>query len=230
MRIRVVVVDDFGVVRDGLRLLLDAEADIETVGEAETFQEAVQTVHELQPDLVLLDLLMHERVTIDGIPALRAAAPGAAVVVTSPLDDPGHVWASFEAGASGYVLKEASADKLLDAVRAAAAGSRYLDPGLGARLALAETRHEEEDRADQLGEREREIVRLLALGHTCVEVASALGRSPRTIELYRSRIMEKLGLETRAELVRYALEHELLETDDGAQAGAHAAPIVRHPA
>ncbi len=227
MRIRVVVVDDFGVVRDGLRLLLDAEADIETVGEAETFQEAIQTVHELQPDLVLLDLLMHERVTIDGIPTLREAAPGAAVVVISPLDDPGHVWASFEAGATGYVLKEAGADKLLDAVRAAAAGSRYLDPGLGARLALAEASHEEENRADQLGDREREIVRLLSLGHTCVEIASLLGRSPRTIELYRSRIMEKLGLETRAELVHYALEHGLLETHEGTRAGAHAAPVVR---
>src|SRR3990170_7997537 len=165
VRIRIVVVDDFGVVRDGLRLLLDAEADIETVGEAETFQEAVQTVNELQPDVVLLDLLMHERVTIDGIPALQATAPGAAVVVVSPLDDPCHVWASFEAGASGYVLKEAGADKLLDAVRAAAAGSRYLNPGLGARLALAEARHEEEARADQLGEREGGSVRLRSPGH-----------------------------------------------------------------
>lgn len=227
MRIRIVVVDDFGVVRDGLRLLLDAEADIETVGEAETFQEGVQVVHELQPDLVLLDLLMHERVTIDGIPALRAAAPGAAVVVVSPLDDPGHVWASFEAGASGYVLKEAGADKLLDAVRAAAAGSRYLDPGLGARLALAEARHEEEERADQLADREREVVRLLSLGHTCLEIANVLGRSPRTIELYRSRIMEKLGIETRVELVRYALEHGLLETGDGARAGTRADSIAQ---
>ena len=230
MRIRIVVVDDFGVVRNGLRLLLDAEADIETVGEAGGFQEAVKRVHELQPDVVLLDLLMHERVTTDGIPELRAAAPGASVVVLSPLDDPCHVWASFEAGASGYVLKEASADKLLDAVRAAAAGSRYLDPGLGARLALAEERHDEEGSADQLCVREREIVRLLSLGHTCAEIASALGRAPRTIELYRSRITEKLGLETRAELVRYALAHGLLESDEGLQGGAHAAPIVRRPA
>lgn len=227
MRIRIVVVDDFGVVRDGLRLLLDAEADIETVGEAESVQEAVETARELQPDVVLLDLLMHERLTTDRIPDLRAAAPGASVVVVSPLDDPRHVWASFEAGASGYVLKEASADKLLDAVRAAAAGSRYLDPGLGARIALDEARHDEEDRADQLGEREREVVRLLSLGHTCVEIAGALGRSPRTIELYRSRIMEKLALETRAELVHYALEHGLLESDEGERGGAHAAPVVR---
>ncbi len=230
MRIRIVVVDDFGVVRNGLRLLLDAEADLETVGEAEGFQEAVKTVHELQPDVVLLDLLMHERVTTDRIPELRVAAPGAAVVVLSPLDDPCHVWASFEAGASGYVLKEAGPDKLLDAVRAAAAGSRYLDPGLGARLAVAEERHDEEKCADQLCEREREIVKLLALGHTCVEIASVLGRAPRTIELYRARVTEKLGLETRAELVRYALEHGLLESDDGSPGVPHAAPIVRRSA
>ncbi len=230
MRIRIVVVDDFGVVRNGLRLLLDAEADIETVGEASGFQEAVTKVHELQPDVVLLDLLMNERVTTDRIPELRVAAPGAAVVVLSPLDDPCHVWASFEAGASGYVLKEAGADKLLDAVRAAAAGSRYLDPGLGAQLALTEERHDDEECADQLCGREREIVRLLSLGHTCAEIATTLGRAPRTIELYRSRITEKLGLETRAELVRYALEHGLLEPDEGQRSGSHAAPAVRRPA
>lgn len=223
MRIRIVVVDDFGVVRDGLRLLLDAEADIETVGEAESVPEAMEIVRELQPDVVLLDLLMHGHLTADRIPDLRSAAPGASVVVVSPLDDPSHVWASFEAGATGFVLKEASAEKLLDAVRAAATGSRYLDPGLGARIALEEAKHDEEDRADQLGEQEREVVRLLSLGHSCVEIAGALGRSPRTIELYRSRIMEKLALETRAELVHYALEHRLLESDDG----PHATPSAR---
>ncbi len=223
------MVDDFGVVRDGLKLLLDAQPDIEVVGEAACIEEAVARVGELQPDVVLLDLMMAERVTSDRIPALRAAAAGASVLVVSPVHDPCHVRDSFAAGAAGYVLKEAAATKLLDAVREAASGSPYLDPELGARLALAEVRDPEVKASSvRLREREQEVLRLVSLGHTCSEIAAMLNRSPRTIELYRSRIMEKLGLETRADLVRYALEHRLLEGADhdwvGAEATSEPAP------
>lgn len=209
MSIRAVVVDDFGVVRGGVKLLLDAEEDIEVVGEADDLDHAVSQARSLQPDIVLLDLVMHGQVSLEAIPALREAAPQASVLVLSTLDDPSQARDSFGAGASGYVLKEAPATKLLDAVREVSAGARYLDPSVGARLALVDAGAQAGD--DPLGEREREVLRLLSLGHTCAEIATMLQRSPRTVELYRSRIMEKLGLETRAQLVHYALEHGLLE-------------------
>lgn len=224
MSIRVVVLDDFGVVRDGLRLLLDAEPDIETIGEAENLQEGVACVRELDPDVVLLDLLMHERVSVDAIPALLRAAPGTAVVVVSPLDDPCHVRDSFAAGAAGYVLKQAPAAKLLEAVREAALGGSYLDPAVGARLALAEATGAPTEGGELLCEREREILRLLALGYTCAEIAPMVKRSPRTVELYRARIMEKLNAQTRAELVRYALAQGLLKGGEGEGDAPEAVP------
>jgi two-component system, NarL family, response regulator NreC len=206
--ISAVVIDDFGVVREGVRLLLNAESDIRAVGEGETIEDGLPQVQALKPDVVVLDLVMRGRISLESIPALRDASPGTRVVVLSTLDDVHYARSSFNAGASAYVLKEGSPEKLFEAVREAAAGGRYLDPAVGARLAL-----EESDGAHDasLGDREREVVRLLSLGHTCVEVAAQVGRSPRTIEAYRARIMEKLGLETRADLVRYALAEGLLE-------------------
>jgi two-component system, NarL family, response regulator NreC len=207
--IRAVVIDDFGVVRGGVRLLLNAESDIETVGEGEGIEDGLPQVQTLKPDVVLLDLVMHGRISLEAIPALRQASPETSVVVLSTLDDVHYARASFNAGASAYVLKEGAPEKVFEAVREAAAGGRYLDPAVGARLALEEC--EGGSDAGPLGDREREVVRLLSLGHTCVEVAAQVGRSPRTIEAYRARIMEKLGLDTRADLVRYALAEGLLE-------------------
>jgi two-component system response regulator NreC len=204
-----VVIDDFGVVRGGVRLLLNAESDIETVGEGEGIEDGLPQVQTLKPDVVLLDLVMHGRISLEAIPALRQASPETSVVVLSTLDDVHYARASFNAGASAYVLKEGAPEKVFEAVREAAAGGRYLDPAVGARLALEEC--EGGSDAGPLGDREREVVRLLSLGHTCVEVAAQVGRSPRTIEAYRARIMEKLGLDTRADLVRYALAEGLLE-------------------
>jgi len=208
--IRAVVIDDFGVVRGGVRLLLNAESDIETVGEGESIDDGLPQVKTLKPDVVLLDLVMQGRISLETIPALRDASPDTSVVVLSTLDDVHYAREAFTAGASAYVLKEGAPEKLFEAVREAAAGGRYLDPVVGARLALEDG--EGLNDGAPLGDREREVVRLLALGHTCVEVAAQIGRSPRTIEAYRARIMEKLGLDTRADLVRYALAEGLLET------------------
>ena len=221
--IRAVVIDDFGVVRGGIRLLLDGEPGLEAVGEAEGIDDGVAHVRTLKPDVAVLDLVMHGRISLDAIPALREASPDTSVVVLSTLDDVHYVRASFNAGASAYVLKEGAPDKLFEAVREAAAGGRYLDPVVGARLALEDCEGGHE--AGSLGEREREVVRLLALGHTCIEVAAQIGRSPRTIEAYRARIMEKLGLETRADLVRYALGEGLLE----AAGNGDPASLESHP-
>ena len=211
MSIRVLVVDDHAVVRTGLRRVLDAEPDIETVGEAANAERAVFEAIELKPDVVLMDVVMPGKSGIDAIPALLQSVPAAKVLILSMQDDPRYLREAFDAGAAGYVLKEAADTEVVDAVRAVAAGERYVHPALGARLVQAEV--EERRRADEdpLSGREREVLKLLALGHTNQEIASMLYISVRTAETHRAHIMRKLGLSSRAELVRYALAEGLLE-------------------
>lgn len=211
MTIRVLVVDDHAVVRAGLRRVLDAEPDIETVGEAPTAERAVFEALESKPDVVLMDVVMPGKSGIDGLPALLQAVPEARVLMLSMQDDPRYVREAFEAGASGYVLKEAADTDVVDAVRAVAAGERYVHPALGARMVQAESEERKRAAADPLSAREREVLRLLALGHTNQEIAAQLFISVRTAETHRAHVMQKLGLSTRAELVRYALEHDLIE-------------------
>jgi len=210
--IRVLIVDDHAVVRAGLRRLLDAEADIETVGEAPNAERAVFEALESKPDVVLMDVVMPGKTGIEGLPALLQAVPEAKVLMLSMQDDPQYVREAFEAGASGYVLKEAADTDVVEAVRAVAAGERYVHPALGARLVAADSEERRRAESDPLSDREREVLRLLALGHTNQEIAELLFISVRTAETHRAHIMQKLGLSTRAELVHYALEHGLLET------------------
>jgi two-component system response regulator NreC len=209
--IRVLVVDDHAVVRAGLRRVLDAEADIETVGEAANVERAVFEALEARPDVVLLDVVMPGKTGIEGMPALLQAVPDVKVLMLSMQDDPRYVREAFEAGASGYVLKEAADTDVVHAVRAVAAGERYVHPALGARLIAAESEERKRAESDPLSEREREVLRLLALGHTNQEIAALLYISVRTAETHRAHIMQKLGLSSRAELVRYALDHGLIE-------------------
>jgi len=211
--IRVLVVDDHAVVRSGLRRLLDAESDIETVGEAPNAERAVYEAIDAHPDVVLMDLVMPERGGIEGMPAVLQAVPDAKVLVLSMQDDPRYVRAAFEAGASGYVLKEAADTEVVSAIRAVAAGERYLHPSLGAKLIAAEAEDRRRAEQDPLSEREREVLRLLALGHTNQEIAKQLYISVRTAETHRAHIMQKLNLSSRAELVRYALAEGLLEAE-----------------
>jgi DNA-binding NarL/FixJ family response regulator len=210
--IRVLVVDDHAVVRSGLRRVLDAEPDIETVGEAANAERAVFEAMEHKPDVVLMDVTMPGGQSgVEVLPALLQSAPGTRVLMLSMHDDPGYVRAAFEAGASGYVLKEAADSEVVSAVRAIAAGERYVHPALGARLIAAEAEERKRAEADPLSEREREVLRLLALGHTNQEIASTLYISVRTAETHRAHIMQKLRLASRAELVRYALDSGLIE-------------------
>ena len=211
MTIRVLVVDDHAVVRSGLRRVLDSEHDIETVGEAASAERAVFEALEHKPDVVLLDVVMPGKSGIEGMPALLQAAPEVKVLVLSMQDDPRYVREAFEAGASGYVLKEAADTEVVGAVRAVAAGERYVHPALGARLVAAEAEERKRVESDPLSEREREVLALLALGHTNQEIAALLYISVRTAETHRAHIMQKLGLASRAELVRYALDHGLIE-------------------
>jgi len=205
--IRALVVDDHAVVRAGIRLLLEREEDIEVVGEAGNAQDAVFDVRALRPDVVLLDVVMPGESGIEALPKLLHEAPGAKVLVLSMQDDPNYVREAFAAGASGYVLKEAVDTEVVDAIRQVAAGGRYVHPVLGARMVAADAAAQAEAEADPLSDREREVLKLLALGHTNQEIAKQLYISVRTAETHRAHIMRKLRLETRAELVRYAIEH-----------------------
>jgi two-component system, NarL family, response regulator NreC len=212
MSIRVLIVDDHAVVRAGLRLLLDAEDDIETVGEAGDAREAVFEVRSSKPDVVLMDVgLGSGKSGIEATPEMLREAPDAKVLVLSMQDDPRYVREAFAAGASGYVLKEAADNELVAAVREVAGGARYVDPTLGARIAVSDAEAERAADDDPLSDREREVLRLLALGHTNQEIAKTLFISVRTAETHRAHIMQKLRINTRAELVRYALAQSLLD-------------------
>ena len=215
MTIRVMVVDDHAVVRAGLRRVLDAEPDIETVAEAADAERAVFEAIASTPEVVLLDVMMPGKTGIEGLPALLQAVPAAKVLVLSMQDDPRYVREAFEAGASGYVLKEAADSEVVGAVRAVAGGERYLHPALGAKLFAAEASERRRAERDPLSEREREVLRLLALGHTNQEIAKLLYISVRTAETHRAHIMQKLRLGSRAELVRYALAEGLLDPASG---------------
>ena len=214
--IKVVLVDDHAVVRSGLRLLLDAEGDMEVVGEAGNANDAVFRARALQPDVILLDVVMPGESGIEALPKLLKESPATNVLVLSMQDDPSYVREAFAAGASGYVLKEAVDEEVVSAVREIASGGRYVHPALGARIIAAEAEERAAAEADPLSDREREILRLLALGHTNQEIARQLYISVRTAESHRAHIMQKLRLSTRAELVRYALSHGLL-ADDAAE-------------
>jgi two-component system response regulator NreC len=209
--IRVVVVDDHAVVRSGLRLLLDAEEDLEVVGAAGSAREAVFEVRAAKPDVVLLDVTMPDESGIEALPKLLHEAPDAKVLMLSMEDDPSYVREAFAGGAHGYVLKEAADADVVAAIREVAAGKRYVHPALGARMVAADAAAQAAASADPLSEREREVLRLLALGHTNQEIAKELYISVRTAESHRAHIMRKLNLSTRAELVRYAIEHGGLE-------------------
>jgi two-component system, NarL family, response regulator NreC len=204
-------VDDHAVVRSGLKLVLDADDGIEPVGEAGTARDAIFEARSLKPDVILLDVVMPDQSGLDIIPTLLHENPDTKILVLSMQDDPRYVREAFDAGASGYVLKEAADSEVVAAVREVAGGGRYVDPELGARLVAAESAERKRAEEDPLSDREGEVLRLLALGHTNQEIAKQLYISVRTAETHRAHIMQKLRLSSRAELVRYALDRGLLD-------------------
>ena len=208
---RVLIVDDHAVVRSGLKLVLDADEQIEPVGEAGSARDAIFEARSLKPDVILLDVVMPDQSGLEIIPQLLHENPETKVLVLSMQDDPRYVREAFDAGASGYVLKEAADSEVVAAVREVAGGGRYVDPELGARLVAAESAERRRAEEDPLSEREGEVLRLLALGHTNQEIAKQLYISVRTAETHRAHIMQKLRLSSRAELVRYALDRGLLD-------------------
>ena len=207
---RVLIVDDHAVVRAGLRYLVDAEEDLETVGQAGSVAEALAQAGSVAPDVILLDVVMPEQTGIAGIPELLAAFSGVRILMLSMEANPGYVRQALAAGASGYVLKSANPSELMEAVETVASGGNYLQAGLG--VAVARQHSEERHDADaSLSANEAAIVRLIARGFTNAEIASQRGVSLRTIETQRANVLRHLGLRTRADLVRYAYEHGLAE-------------------
>jgi two-component system response regulator NreC len=204
----IVIADDHAVMRSGLRMLLDATEDLVVVAEAGDVAETVRKLKAYKPDVLLLDLHMPGGPSLPAIPEMKDASPGTRIVVLTMQNSPGYVREALKAGALGYVTKEQADDELVDAVRLAAQDEPYLHPKLGARLA---TEPVDDGPPDDLTEREVEVLRLIALGHTNAEIASQLYLSVRTVESHRSHIQQKLRLTTRAELVRYALQHGLVE-------------------
>jgi two-component system response regulator NreC len=209
--LRVLIVDDHAVVRAGLRHLVDAEDDLETVGEAGDAREAIFEARSSKPDVILMDVVMPDQSGLDVLPSLLHEHPETKVLILSMQDDPRYVREALAAGASGYVLKEAADNEVVGAIREVARGGRYVHPELGARLIAAEADAARRADEDPLSDREREVLRLLALGHTNQEIAKQLYISVRTAETHRAHIMQKLRLGSRAELVRYAISQGLLE-------------------
>jgi two-component system response regulator NreC len=191
--------------------VLGAEDGIEPVGEAGTARDAIFEARSTNPDVILLDVVMPDQSGLEIIPTLLQENPGVRILVLSMQDDPQYVREAFAAGARGYVLKEAADNEVVAAVREVASGGRYVHPELGARLVAAESEERRRAEEDPLSERESEVLRLLALGHTNQEIAKQLFISVRTAETHRAHIMQKLRLSSRAELVRYALERGLME-------------------
>jgi two-component system response regulator NreC len=212
-RTRILLADDHAVLRAGLRLLLDAQLDFEVVGEAGNGRDVLTLAAELQPDLILLDVTMPGPSGLETLPALRQLAPAARVLILTMHDDESYLRQALRNGASGYVLKKAADNELISAVRAVLHGDLYVHPSL-TRALLGDMAHHSATPAPDpwaaLSEREQAVLRRVALGHTSAEIAAQLSLSVKTVETYRARGMEKLGLRSRAALVQFALARGLL--------------------
>jgi two-component system, NarL family, response regulator NreC len=206
--ITIVIADDHRIVRAGLRLLLEAQDGFQVVGEAGDVATTERRVTAYQPRVLILDLNMPDGSSLPSIPRIRESAPETRVVVLTMQNDPAVAREALRAGAIGYVLKEAADAELVQAVRLAAAGRTYLHPELGARLATEPPTPM--GMADDLSSREIEVLKLIAMGHTNSEIASKLYLSVRTVESHRAHIQQKTGRTTRADLVAYAREHDVL--------------------
>jgi two-component system, NarL family, response regulator NreC len=204
----ILIADDHVVMRSGLRMLLDATDEFEVVAEAGDVEETIRKLKAYKPDVLVLDLHMPGGPSLGAIPQMREESPGTRIVVLTMQDSVAYVREALRAGALSYVTKEAADEELVEAVRLAADDQPYLQPKIGARLA---TEPEQTGPPDGLSDRELDVLRLIALGHTNSEIAGQLYLSVRTVESHRAHIQQKLRLNKRAELVKYALEHDIVQ-------------------
>ena len=217
MKPRVLLADDHAILRSGLRLLLTTQNEFDVVGEAASGTETLTLAEQLQPDLILLDLNMPALGGLDALPALRKLVPSARILILTMHDDPQYLRQALKHGASGYVLKKAADSELLSAMRAVLRGEVFVHPSM-TRILLEDMLPEassgnQEDSWSSLSEREQEVLKMVALGHTSAEIAEQLNLSAKTVETYRARGMGKLGLRTRAALVKFALQEGLIRRD-----------------
>lgn len=218
-KIRILLADDHAVVRAGLRMIIDAQPDMEVIGEASDGREAIQEAERLLPDVVVLDLTMPGLDGLSALGAIKQRAPRAKILVLTIHDDEGYLRRVLEAGGCGYIVKKAADTELIAGIRAVKRDEVYIHSSLTKALVEGMFQRRAErgsvvaDGLKHLSERENEVLRLLARGYTNQQIADILLLSVKTIETYRARLMEKLGLRTRAELVRYALQRGLMPTD-----------------
>ena len=209
--IRVLLVDDHAVVREGIRHVLDGSQEFEVVGEAAGAREALALARSLQPDVVLLDISMPGDSGLDVLGPLRAAAPSARILMLSVYDQTEYVVQSVRAGAHGYLRKDTTPADLRDAIRAVHRGDAFFSPVAARHLSVALREEEAVPRRDPLTGREREVLQGVARGHTNKEIAAQLGISVRTVETHRDSLMRKLRIHTVAGLTRYAIDNRLSE-------------------
>ncbi len=214
---RILLADDHAVLRAGLRLLLNSQADLEVVGEAASGMETLTLAETLQPDLILLDLSMPGLGGLDALRVLRHTAPCSRILILTMHDDPQYLRQALKSGAAGYVLKKAADVELLSAVRAVMRGEVYVHPSM-TRVLLEDLLPQtydsnESDLWNTLSEREQEVLRKVALGYTSAEIAESLSLSAKTVETYRARGMEKLGIRNRATLVHFALRRGIIAAE-----------------
>ena len=215
MVIRILIADDHAVLRSGLRLLLNAQAGLEVVGEAGTGEETVEKALALRPDMLLLDIAMPGMNGLEVARQIRRQAPEVRIIVLTMYDDEAYLRQFLEMGAAGYVLKKAADTELVDAIRAVHRGESFIHPSFMRQLIDSylkqPTPPSGRGATEELSPREREVLRLVALGYTSQQISEQLGISANTVETHRAHIMEKLGLRSRAQLVRYALAKGLLQ-------------------
>ncbi|GAB4563326.1 MAG: response regulator transcription factor [Anaerolineae bacterium] len=213
-KIRILLADDHAVLRAGLKLLINSQEDMQAVGEARTGLETIQVAKEARPDVILLDLSMPEGSGLDVLSILKAQCPQSRILVLTMHTDEDYLKAALRMGAAGYVVKSAADQELLSAIRAVHRGQIYLDPSMTRSLLedlispSVDTFH---DPWDELSEREQQVISEVARGYTNREIADRLHLSVKTVETYRARAMDKLGLRTRAQLVEYAMRRGLLQ-------------------
>lgn len=205
-RITVILADDHQIVRDGIRMILESEPDIEVVAEVGDAEDARRRTSGLKPDVLVLDLNMPSGSSLPMIPAILEGSPQTAVIALTMQEDPSFAREAFRLGAKGYVVKRSAGSELIHAIREVVAGGSYINPQLGARVAA-----QPDGPPGGLTDREAEVLALIAEGYTNPEIAERLVLSVRTVETHRSAIHRKLGTTNRAELVRYAREHNLIE-------------------
>jgi RNA polymerase sigma factor (sigma-70 family) len=211
--IKVFLADDHGVVRDGLRLVLEAQGDMTVVGEAAHGRQAVRDVQRVQPDVVLMDIAMPELNGLEATQRIRDACPATQVVILSVHATTEHIFRALQAGAKGYLLKESAGQEVVEAIRAVHAGRRYVSRQIAESViddyAARRTAAEVKSPLEQLSPREREILQLVVEGKSSAEIADLLFLSPKTVDTYRSRLMQKLGIGDVPGLVKFAIQHGL---------------------